>query len=211
MDYSKIEGAIYVHFSKGEYIIKSGEKANNFYLVVSGQCYRLKTTYKGNQAIMATYKKNNIACAFTAYYDMVIASDIVARTTCYCWKIPRNSFIKAMENDLTLIKLFLEQILQEYYDLGVRFRSKQDGSTPNMLCSFLASHAQEKESGKFLVGKEYTNVAIAGYLGIHKVTAGRIINCLQKENIVERTKEGLLVKDMERLNEYAVQNKKLTY
>ena len=59
--------------------------------------------------------------------------------------------------------------------------------------------------------KIYTNVNIAAQLGVHKVTATRIINILQKEGIVERTKKGLLIKDLSRLNEYAIMDKQLKY
>ena len=211
MDYSKIPGAHYAHFEKGEYLVKAGDKVKNFILIVSGSCHRLKTTYKGDQIIMTTYIKNSIACGFMAYYDLTAASDIIADSSLYCWIIPRKAFIEEMEHNPKLMKALLEQTMQDYFDLSLRFRFKQEGHTPNILCHFLASKAHKNIEGELLVDKIYTNVNIAAQLGVHKVTATRIINILQKEGIVERTKKGLLIKDLSRLNEYAIMDKQLKY
>lgn len=211
MDYSKIDGATYLRFKKGEHLIRPGEKADHFFLIMSGSCHRCKITYKGDEIIMATYAKNNIACAFMAYYDIPSASDIVADNICCCWKIPRRSFIVAMEHEPQLMRMLLEQIMQEYFDLSIRFRSKQAGQTPNLLCHFLLSHSHKNSCGQLVIDKSFSNVIIASHLGIHKVTATRIINVLQKEGVISRTKDGLLIKDPQKLNEYITDNKKMTY
>ena len=211
MDCSKIPGAQYICFKKGEYLVKSGDKVKHFFLIVSGSCHRVKTTYKGDQIIMSTFIKDNIACSFMAYYDLTAASDIIAASTVYCWKIPRKAFIEEMEHNSKLMKALLEQIMQDYFDLSLRFRFKQEGHTPNFLCHLLASKAHKNSAGELIVDKVYTNVNIAAQLGVHKVTATRIINILQKEGIIERTKNGLLIKDLERLNEYAIMDKQLKY
>ena len=211
MDCSKIAGAQYLCFKKGEYLVKSGDKVKHFFLIISGACHREKTTYKGDQIIMSTFAKGSIACGFMAYYDLTAASDIIADNTLYCWKIPRKAFIEEMEQNPKLMKILLEQTMQEYFDLSLRFRFKQEGHTPNILCHFLASKAHKNADGELLVDKIYTNVNIAAQLGVHKVTATRIINILQKEGIVARTKNGLLIKDLEKLNEYAIMDKQLKY
>ena len=211
MDCSKIAGAQYLCFKKGEYLIKSGDKVKHFFLIVSGNCHRVKTTYKGDQIIMTTFVKGSIACCFMAYYDLTAASDIIADSTLYCWKIPRQAFLDEMEQNPKLMKALLEQIMQEYFDLSLRFRFMQEGHTPNILCHFLTSKARKNAEGELLVDKIYTNVYIAAQLGVHKVTATRIINALQKEGILERTKKGLVIRDLERLNEYAIMDKQLKY
>lgn len=211
MDYSKIPGATYICFKKGEYLIRSGDTSNYFFLIMSGSCRRLKFTYKGDELIMANYAKNNIACAFMAYYDIPSASDIVATELCCCWKIPRNSFLEAMKHEQHLMKLLLEQIMQEYFDLSIRFRLMQEGQTPNLLCRFLLSHSHKDADGQLLIDKSFSNTVIANHLGIHKVTATRIINVLQKEDIISRTKDGLIIQNLEKLNDYIHNNKKMVY
>ena len=143
MDYSKIPGAQYICFKKGEYLVKTGEKVQHFLIIAHGSCNRVKTTYKGDQIIMSTFTKDSIACGFMAYYDLTAASDIIAASTVYCWKIPRKTFMEEMEHNSKLTKALLEQIMQDYFDLSLRFRFKQEGHTPNILCHLLASKAHK--------------------------------------------------------------------
>jgi Mn-dependent DtxR family transcriptional regulator len=80
-----------------------------------------------------------------------------------------------------------------------------------MLCDLLLSRSIPKEDGYFYLPKIYNNVRIAAYLGVHKVTATRIINVLQKEQVVTRTKDGLQITNPEQLKRYASNQQKLIY
>ncbi len=211
MEYSKIEGAIYRELKNGEHLIRIGEKAKYFYVVETGSCHRIKYMVSGEEIIMTVYSQNDIVCAFNAYYDMVSASEIVANGTCTCWQIPRDTFLKTMDNCPQLMKKFLEQILQEYFDMNMRLRSKHEGQTPNLLCHFLLSHARRNSNHQLVVDRAYSNVALAKHMGVHRVTITRIINVLKQEGVLERTKEGLVITDLELLNEYAVQERHMKY
>ena len=69
----------------------------------------------------------------------------------------------------------------------------------------------QKEDGHYYLHKSYNNVKIAAYLGIHRVTATRIINVLQKEQVVKRTEDGLQITNLEQLKRYASNQQKLKY
>ena len=211
MDFGKMYGAEFVRFKKAEFIIHAGEKSNYFYIIVSGNAHRIKSGINGEETIMRNYKKGDILCALITYSDIIAASNIIADTTLCCWKIPRQTFIKEMEHEPQLMKLLLDEIAKQSIEISMKYRTKQEGTTPNSLCKFLKDHARTLEDGTLCVNKNYTNKNIAGHLGVHKVTATRIINQLQHERIVRRTKEGLIIDDLEQLELYINQNKKMKY
>ena len=203
MDYSQIEGSTFTRFRKNECIVHAGDKSDHFYIVVSGYCHRVRLEENGSDMIRTIYSKGSIVCALIAYREAIAKSDIVADTTLCCWKIPRQSFIEELEQNPLLCKQLLDQIINEYLDLSSQFFSRKNGETPRLLCKFLASHAHKYDDGFLYVDKMYSNVKIAAHLGVHKVTATRIINVLQKEQVLTRTKEGLQITNPEQLQCYA--------
>lgn len=203
MDYSKIKGATFVRFKKNECIVHAGDQPDYFYMVASGYCHRVRFEENGNDIIRTVYSKDNIVCALMAYRNVVPKSDIVADTTLCCWKIPRESFLEELEHNSELSKQLLNQIIDEYLDLSAQFFGRKNGETPKLLCKFLMNHARKHDDGFLYMDKSYNNVKIAAHLGVHKVTATRIINALQKEQVLTRTKEGLQITNPEQLQYYA--------
>lgn len=203
MDYKDLPGAEYIRFEKGDYIIQAGEPAKYFYVLTTGSARRIKIGENGSEMIMFNYEKNDIACAITAYYNILPVSSIIAVTTTYAWRIPRDIFLQEMEKDTKLMKHMLDQLAKEYLDVVLRFRLVREGKSSDILCNTLLSLAYRDESNTLRVDKIYTNTRLAKYLGIHAVTATRIINQLQKENIIVRTKQGLQIIDEAQLRRYA--------
>lgn len=211
MDYSKIEGAKFVRFKKNERVVIADEKTEFFYIVVDGRCHRILVEENGKELIKGTYKKGSILCAVTSYIDMIPQTDIIADTTLLCWQIPRNSFLKILDTSPELNKKMLEQIINEYLELSSLFRNKKNYETPKSLCNFLLTHASENSDGNLIIDKSFTNTAIANHLGVHRVTATRIINTLQKNNVILRTKVGLQIIDINQLKCFASGMHKLKY
>lgn len=211
MDYSKIKGATFVRFKKDDILLRTGDFADYFYVVVSGHCYRMRFEDHGIDKIQATYSKGDIVCAVLAYRKMIAKSEIIAGNTLCCWKIPRQNFIDALENSPELGKNFLDQIIDEYLELTTQYFKQKNGETAVLLCELLLSRSMQKEDGHYYLHKSYNNVKIAAYLGIHRVTATRIINVLQKEQVVKRTEDGLQITNLEQLKRYASNQQKLKY
>jgi len=211
MDYSKIKGATFVRFKKNECFVHAGDQPEYFYVVASGYCHRIRLEENGNNTIRTVYSKGSIVCALMAYRNVVPKSDIVADTTLCCWKIPRQNFIDELDRNPEVAKHLMDQIIDEYLDLSSQFFGRKNGETPKLLCKFLFSHAQMHDDGFLYMNKSYNNVKIAAHLGVHKVTATRIINALQKEQTLTRTKDGLQITNPEQLQYYAAGKKTIKY
>lgn len=87
---------------------------------------------------------------------------------------------------------------------------KSEGSTSSLLCELILRNAEVRDGGAFLP-KKYTNVEMAKFLSVHKVTVARILRVLKEEGCVARTKNGLQILDKAALWAYVDGEKELVY
>lgn len=211
IDFSKLEGVEYCRFNKGDVIIDIGEEPQSICIIVNGRCKRIKYSDKGNELILQSYGKGALVGGVILYRDLISTSKIVATKTTFCYRIPKKLFLSLLDKNIWLMKKFLDQLIAEHMTLIINFNSKQDGRTPNLICRFLLDNAKETPDGRLLVNKIYSNAEVSRYLGIHKVTAARIISQLRHEGLIERTANGIFLLDVDTLQLYAQNKRTMTY
>lgn len=211
MNYGTLAGAMPFVYEKGDCIIHTGEGAEYIYYITEGTCKRIKYSDKGDEIIMTKYRQGDLLCVVMVYSGLPSASEIVANEKVCGYRIPKHSFLDALDHDVAIAKHVIDQVLIEHMSLMQKFRSKQERRSAAFLCQFLLNQAHEKEDGKRIVRKQYNNVEISRYLGIHAVTSARIISALKNEGVIKRTKEGLEITDKEKLTDFAKNKKILKY
>lgn len=211
IDFSKLAGVEYHRFNKGDIIIDIGEEPQFICIMLSGKCKRIKYSEKGNELILQTYSKGALLGGVILYSNLISTSKIIAIKTTSCYRIPKTLFLKLLDSNIWLMKKFLDQVIAEHMTLIVNFNSKQDRRTSNSICRFLLDNAKETSDGNLLVGKIYSNAEISRYIGIHKVTAARIISQLIREGAIERTPNGIVLTDVETLQLYAQNKRSMIY
>ena len=90
------------------------------------------------------------------------------------------------------------------------FVTLKNKSTAGALCKLLLEQGYETPNG-LIVSRKLTNIEIAKFLSVHKVTVACILRVLKEEDVVERTPQGLLLKDLAKLQQYANDEIKLKY
>ncbi|MGI6225309.1 MAG: Crp/Fnr family transcriptional regulator [Peptococcales bacterium] len=211
MDFSKLPGVKYCRFKKGHYIVKQGEIPEHVYSIVSGRLKRVITNDKGDEMIMERFGRGDLVCVIMVYANAPGASNIIVERECYCYQIPKAVFLNEMNHNIDLMKKVLNKLIKMHLELRRLYRYRQEGHTPNYLCAFLLKHAKKEKEGRLILDKSITNAEIGRLLGVHRVTAARIINRLQKDGVISRTAEGLELLDTEELTLYAKNQKSLTY
>lgn len=210
MDFSKIPEATYGRFKKGHYLVKQGEVPEYVYAIVSGRLKRVMINDKGDEMIMERFGRGDLVCIVMVCANAPSASNIIVEKEVYCYKIPKDIFLNEMNTNIELMRKVLDKVINMHLQLRGLYRYRQEGHTPNYLCSFLLKNAQEK-NGRLILDKTFTNAEIGRLLGIHRVTAARIINKLKHEQVISRTPEGLVLLDIEELKQYAQNKKFLSY
>jgi len=196
-----------VYFQKNSYIIRQGDSIEYVYFLLKGHCKRNTFTSKGDEIIYDFRSANStINCflgALTVYLPKAIhPTNFIAQTKCVCYKLTKQEFVDFLFLHPSLFHDLLYLVMDRYSFLDQNFQSKQKQSTANRVCSLLAENLYEKDNAYYV--KNYlTNSEISRYLGCHRVTIVKIMKQLALENVLEKTPEGVLIKDIEQLLIYA--------
>lgn len=215
MDLRKIPGVVYCEFKNNGYIIRQGEKVDFIYYLVSGTCYRKTITEKGDEIIYGVKESNkslvhSLLGVLVLYSDGISSNHFIARSKCCCYKIPKEIFFEYVQDKPDVLTQILHMAVRGYRELAGSFQARQEGKVANHLCNLLLKNAQIKQ-GKRLIDKEYSNSKLSQFLGIHKVTVSRILRVLKDEGIIDKQKEGIIILDEKRLENYAKAEKMMDY
>lgn len=217
MPFRNLPGVKKCSFQKGDYLITAGEKIDWVYYLVEGTVYRERTTATGYESILNSKTGNNVMSSLLGiliFYKRehadVSADDFIAKTDCVCYRIPKDVCMFYLREHPDLMEELVRCALDEYNKMMDLFQAKREGCVSGNLCKFLMEHSVNTEKGR-LVPKKYTNVEIAKFLSVHKVTVARMIRVLKDEGQIERKPEGLYITNPEELQMYAEQKRSLDY
>lgn len=214
LDFTSLEGATKCYFKKGDVIIEQEEYLNYIYYLSEGLIYRTILNEKGDITIYDTKSGDNwLKSALGILYlfnDGVSYTNFIAKSDCVCYRIPKDAVMNVIRDDERILYDLVEIAMDFYNKTILLLQQKQQKSTVRRLCQFLLDEADYKNN-KLAVRKACTNAEISRFLGVHQVTASRIIKCLKDEGIIVRCANGLTILDETKLKEYANGNRKMNY
>ena len=82
------------------------------------------------------------------------------------------------------------------------YLGKTEVPAPAALCHWMLERLEVDEAGRSYL-PSYHHDDIAKFLNLHKVTVSRIFSALRRDGVLEKNKQGFLVRDMKRLRAYA--------
>lgn len=218
MPFRKLPGAVKCGFRKGERIVENGRRATYVYYLVRGIAYVEETTQMGHESIMEVrYSGQGIRSllGILAQYNQVTGGvtyyDIVARTDCTCYQISVRECKKYLKEHSEMLEDLVSMAMETYMHMWGNFYStKDEGGASRKLCSFMIEHSLPTQQG-YVLSDTYTNVELSKFVAVHKVTIARMLRVLKEEGTIERIPAGILLKNMERMEEYAGNDRKLKY
>lgn len=216
MPFRYLPGAKQCYFQPGESLIRFGEELEYVYYLESGEVYCNALTKEGHAFIFSRkvggQGVSSLIGILTAYSDPPFCSihEIIAHTECMCYQIPRKVCIAYLHRHPELLESLLLRSVNDYTNLSKKYWVNKEKNAPSALCTFLLENSQEV-GGKRVLPKQYTNVKIANFLSVHRVTVNNMLRTLKEEGCVERTSQGLVLNNLSLLNEYSARKRKLNY
>ena len=203
----QLPGARICHFNKGEYLIHQGDPMPYVYYLQSGTCERIEYGDCGDEIIFNTKLSGgglNAVVGLNNLWntDPVIFSSFIAKTSVTCCRIDAALAKKALLERPDILDAILTLQMENYQRLRALFKCHHERRTPSLLCALLLRSAMDNGTGLYLP-KKLTNVSISHQLGVHQVTVAKIMSCLQKEAVIQRTLKGVKILDRQKLQEYA--------
>lgn len=217
MPFRDLPGVIQCRFKRGDYLIRAGESVEYVYYLLQGTVYRESVTDAGHETILSRKSSGNIIQSLigvlTLYRRKSVAiakDDFIAYTNCLCYRIPKAVCKEYLRQNPDLLEELCCTALDQCAHMEELFRSRQEGGISSRLCKLLLERSRETEEG-LVVPKKCTNVEIAKFLSVHKVTVSVILRALKEQDAVVRTPQGLLLKNTQLLQQYANQELQLNY
>lgn len=217
-EFRNLPGAELCYFQPGEYLLECGAPLRYVYYLQSGLVYREVVTASGNENFLNRRIDDDDAdsivgllAMYSVLQDDVMHSGFVAQTECVCWRIPVEEAKRYMRAHPELLERALELAMQEFLQLSNRFMARREKNAAAHLCNVLLNYSRKAEDGRVLLSKKFTNVEISKFVSVHKVTVANMIRALKEQDCVERTPEGLWLKNIPLLKEYATGQRTLDY
>lgn len=217
-EFRNLPGAELCYFQPGDYLIESGTPLRYVYYLQSGLVYREVVTASGNENFLNRRidddDADSIVGLLAAYNEEnqgISQSGFVAQTECVCWRIPVEECKRYMRAHPELLERAIQLAMHEFTQLSNRFMARREKNAAAHLCNVLLNYSRKAEDGRVLLSKKFTNVEISKFVSVHKVTVANMIRALKEQDCVERTSEGLWLKDIPRLKEYATGQRTLDY
>lgn len=209
-----LPGAVPCKFKKGDIIIHQDEQLKYVYYLSEGLIYRTILNEKGDETIYDTKSGDNqLKSTLGILYlfnDGKSHTNFIAKTNCECYRIPRESIMNYILDKPKLLRELVDLAMEFYNITIIQLQQRQQKTVVNQLCQFLLEQANVVD-GKLAVRKACTNAEISRFLGVHHVTASRIIKCLKDEGVIIRCANGLTILDKQQLQSYAYGESKMKY
>lgn len=205
---------IYCEFKPKDYIIRQGIALDWVFYLVGGTCYHTSYTMGGNEIINSIRHPENGVRAIlgiTMIYAQgrISMGNFIAKTTCYCYKIPYQLMMDYVCTHPQLADELLHVFAHKVASYNNRYQERHEGQAPNALCALLLANSQIQDNW-LMVDELFTNAHISRTLGIHKVTVARIMKALRDQQILARQGKKLVILDTVQMQRYA-DGEKLIY
>ncbi|MDO4280002.1 MAG: Crp/Fnr family transcriptional regulator [Peptococcaceae bacterium] len=189
-----------VAFPAKAHIISVGEPVRYNYYLMSGVCAKILPLYNGEDYIAHYYYAGKMLGVHLHRYGQASQLDFQARTACVCYKIPQQEVAQQIAANSRLCYGLLQELADELDDRGDLSAAQFAGGGISILSMALKSLAVMQKDGQYHIPAFFTNVELSNYCGIHAVTISRLLSKLKSRGILERTKDGIVVYDMEKLS-----------
>ncbi|MDO4280216.1 MAG: Crp/Fnr family transcriptional regulator [Peptococcaceae bacterium] len=203
-------------FSKGEQVLKFGEEARYVYFLVEGTCMRKITTSAGEELFFEEYYPDTTVNALVGPFVMytptnaINGNEMVALSAVRAHRLSADEFDAFLDAHPAVMKELLQRITSEYSMLMSNFISKQKGQAAPRVAGFILERAHKV--GDKLVFSRFCSVSdIARFLGMHRITANKIVLALRNAGCITYNENVIEITDPELLEEYAQGNLKIDY
>lgn len=205
-----------IKFKKGELLRSFIDDQHYVYYLVEGSCMRQATTSAGEELFFEEYAAGDSVYALAGPYmnfvtsEVTINAELVALSPVVAHQISDEEFDAFLERHPSVMRELLQRIVNEYTLLMNNFIAKQKGQAAPRVASFIIERA-EKVDDQYVFSRFCSVADIARFLGMHRITANKIILALRSAGCIAYNDNSIEITDMDMLREFANGNRKIDY
>ena len=222
MPFRHLAGAERCYFQPEEHLISAGDSLKYIYYLTSGVVYRIGVTENGEECILGRKIGGEGVSSLVGILEAfskppqppasgpIVHHDFIAHTDCVCYKIPVDVCLAYLHEQPDMLENLLRELSIAYGHICRKYWARKEKNVPAELCAFLLENSRES-GGVRLLSRQYTNVEIAKFLSVHRVTVTNMLRALKDQGCIERTPRGLVLTDVPQLTDYRNGKKILSY
>lgn len=210
-----------VHFQKGDNILPAEDidsPSMNVYYITEGHAIRQVTTIAGEEIFFEEYHPGKTVYALLGPYRLYTpdnmpanANDMMALTDITAHQLSAIEFDAFLDHHPEVMKELLRRLTDEYAMLMNNFVAKQKGQAAPRVAGFILERAREVD-GKLIFSRCCSVSDIARFLGMHRITANKIVLALRHAGAITYNDENVLeILDPDLLQEFAQGIRKIDY
>lgn len=207
-----------VHFRKGDNIFEYDENPGAYvYYLTEGYAMRQVTTIAGEEIFFEEYHPGKTVYALLGPYVLYTTvqplngNTMVAQTDITAHKLTGIEFDAFLDHHPEVMKELLRRLTAEYTMLMNNFIAKQKGQAAPRVASFILERATEK-NGQLSLSRCSSVSDIARFLGMHRITANKIVLALRHAGAITYNDDNVLVvTNPTLLEEFARGERKIDY
>lgn len=209
------------HFHKGDNILPFDDNENAtpyVYYMIEGHAMRQVTTIAGEEIFFEEYHPGKTVYALLGPYLLYAATimpanvnAMVALTDVTAHQLTAIEFDAFLDRHPEVMKELLCRLTSEYTTLMNNFVAKQKGQAAPRVAGFILERANEID-GRLIFSRCCSVSDIARFLGMHRITANKIILALRHAGAIAYNDDNVLeILDPELLEEFAQGIRKIDY
>ena len=208
-------------FHKGDNILPFDDNENAtpyVYYMIEGHAMRQVTTIAGEEIFFEEYHPGKTVYALLGPYMLYTtsvmpanANAMIALTDIRAHQLTAIEFDAFLDRHPEVKKELLRRLTSEYTTLMNNFVAKQKGQAAPRVAGFILERANEID-GRLIFSRCCSVSDIARFLGMHRITANKIILALRHAGAIAYNDDNVLeILDPELLEEFAQGIRKIDY
>lgn len=191
--------AVLKEIKKGEYVVHEAERASHFHLVRKGKLKIVKHTTFGKDVIIDIATTGEIFLIEPIFDDDYYPASAIAVEDSTILMIEKRTFIRMMNQNPKMTRLALKEMAGKMRVLNSQIKElsvgKVDHRIANMMLKLAEKIGEEREGGKLYLDIALSRQDIADLTGTTIETAIRTMSRFARQNLLETTKNSILIKD----------------
>ena len=189
-----------VNFQQGQFLCYQGQCLNNLFIIISGKVEVYHQAENGRRHIKYCYEEGTFIGELEVYDQSPASSYVEALTPVKLFKVSREKFLQWLNADSHFSEFLYRQISKKYYNYSLTTSENILYSVKYRLCHYLILICNERNL-KTNVRVELDKDKFIKLFSVSIRSLNRILHSLRDLNVIEVTKDSILIKDVKLLEE----------
>ena len=191
------------HYAPGEPIVSYLDESDDVFFIISGNVRVTIYSLAGKAVSFRDLAPGEVFGEYPAIDRGPRSASVEARTSCLVATLPSAAFRELLQSEPAVAQEMLPQLVMKIRALTTRVYEFSTLAVSNRIQAELLRLANlaPKQGKRARIAPAPTHVDIASRVSTHREAVTRELNRLSRIGIVERERNALLVKDVERLAE----------